>query len=151
MIVMKNYIMIKDGTIYQTGISQGSDEVYVFFADVTTMTNKVEVFKGDEYHSVVDCITTGGTALAKLPDEIYTGSLVHFRLLGDGIPGKFYHIVINPEKDLMLSPESFVVLSNLREVAIANELSGLYGMMALLTHGELSDYTNDQIGGGQIG
>ena len=148
---MKNYVLIKGGVVYQTGISQGDDEVYVLFADVTTETNKVEVLKGDEYHSIVNCTTTGGTALAKLPDGIYTGSRIHFRLIGDGTPGKYYHIVVNPEKDLMLSPESFVVLSNLRDVAVANELSGLYGMMAMLTHEELGVYTNDQIGGGQIG
>lgn len=148
---MKNYVLIKNGVIYQTGLSEGADEVIVMFAGVESSTCTLEVYKGNEYLTSLDCAVSGGTALVVLPTGTYAGSRVHFRLNDGGTFGEFYHIVVDPETGLILTTENFVVLGAKRNTPVVNDLTARYVYLNLFTHGYLGDYTNDQIGGGVIG
>jgi hypothetical protein len=148
---LKNYVLIKNGVIYQTGLSEGTDEVLVMFAGVESTTCTLEIYKGNEYMESLDCVVSGGTALVVLPSGIYTGSRIHFRLNDGGTLGEFYHIVADPATGLILTVENFVVLGAKRNTPVVNDLTARYVYLNLFTHGFLDDFTNDQIGGGVLG
>lgn len=148
---MKNYVLIKNGVIYQAGLSEGIDEVLIMFAGVESTTCTLEVYKGNEYLESLSCTVSGGTALVVLPSGIYTGSRIHFRLNDGGTFGEFYHIVVDPATGLILTVENFVVLGAKRNTPVVNDLTARYVYLSLFTHGFLGDFTNDQIGGGAIG
>lgn len=149
---MRNLISIKNSALYQIEIGSGQNSVIVSFLGVTTTINYLEIYKGDEFYSNVECTTGGGVATAEIPIEIFTGSNIHFRLIGDNVPAQFYHVVYDTSKELALLPNNYVMASNnVPGMFVLNDAAfGSYAVLSLFTYGELEAYTYDELRGGKV-
>lgn len=92
--------------------NSGSDPVIVSIITVTDATG-LELYKGDSLYDVLPVRIVDTSASAVLPKEVFTGSIIHVRLVCPNGFSQFYHIVYNPKYDFVLKQYDEVVCGNL--------------------------------------
>jgi hypothetical protein len=137
---MQNIITINadDGTS-ALAIVNGADEVVVQIKGAGASC-RLEVYKGNEFYNLIDCEVSEGTATATLPAEIFTGSIIHFRVSQGGSDttyqdlqaytyeelqaytyaelssmggyNQFYHLLYDTERTFIFSKNNNVVFTN---------------------------------------
>lgn len=138
---MQNIITINaDDETSTLSTINGEDEVVVQIRNAGASCS-LEVYKGNEFYNLIDCeISEEGTASVTLPAELFTGSIIHFRISQGGSNttyedlqaytyaelssytyaeltsmggySQFYHIVYNPDNIFTFSQNNNVVFSN---------------------------------------
>ena len=130
---VKNIIKIKN-IIAEIVNERGSDSVIVTFlgptekqavhsnsdSDSTTVSTiavvdatGLELYKGDSLYDILPIRIIDTSASVVIPKEVFTGSILHFRLVCPNGFSQFYHIVYNPEYDFVLKQYDEVVCGNL--------------------------------------
>lgn len=150
---MKNIININTTSgVYNVTQESGADAVVVSFKNITGSTNQVELYQGNQYNSTLACRTLSGTAEATLPAEVFTGNNLHFRILQDGTPGPFYHIVYEPENSFTFEAKNSVVYSNtdMKAYTIAGTNLNTYGDLEPYSQDDLEAYDYGTLRGGTL-
>lgn len=134
---MKNIININEASgSYNVAKENGADAVLISFKNTTGTDHEIEVYKGNEFFKMVACREIEGNTEATMPHEIFTGNNIHFRLIQDGTPGHFFHVIFEPKKAFVFDPETAVIFSNTK--GMAQLISGL----DLNTYDKLGKYKN---------
>jgi len=150
---MKNIININAASgSYSVTKESGADAVLVSFKNVTGTENQVELYQGNEYNSTLACRNLEGNAEATLPAEVFTGNNLHFRMIQDGTPGQFYHIIFDPKKAFTFDSLSAVIYSNTKGVGYVITGTGLntYADLEPFTQEYLDAHNYGTLRGGQL-
>lgn len=150
---MKNIININTTTgAYNVKQESGADAVVVSFKNITGSTNQVELYQGNEYKTNLPCRTLNGSAETTLPAEVFTGNNLHFRLIQDGTPGPFYHIVYEPKNSFIFEAKNSVIYSNkdMQGYTIAGSNLNTYGDLEPYTQDDLEAYNYGTLRGGTL-
>ena len=146
---MKNTINIKSNVIYNIVNESGSDSVIIKYLNPLTTPEYLEVYQGMQLYDILAVRNIGGVTSVTLPSEIFTGNIIHFRLPGD----QFYHIVYDPNENLLIKMYDYVVCGNKKLAGTSNMVNGefnTYNDLAKFLQSELKGNTYAVLRGGTI-
>lgn len=149
---MKNVINIKNDAFYTITNETGADAVIVQFLDVSE-AESLEVYQGNEFYSNAACRQTGGQVSATLPQEIFTGNNVHFRLVTSSGYSPFFHIVYEPNNAFIIKQYNYVVCGNKNIGGISTGIYGNYNTyddLAAFLNNDLNNRTYGELRGGSL-
>lgn len=119
--------------------NNGTDTIIVSTITVTDATG-LEVYKGDSLYDVLPVRIVGTSASATLPKEVFTGSILHVRLVCPNGFSQFYHIVYNPEYDFVFKQYDEVVCGNLLLDGTSTVVNGEFN-----TYDDLAAFNNSYL------
>lgn len=143
---MKNKITILPTGRTKVETEKGSNSIILEFENADSDAT-IELYRGNEFFSELNCRHLSGKASATLPAEALTGSNLHFRLKKKEGFSDFFHVVYDNGKPLslaLLSEENRVVFGNLGEENPV-EAVNTYGDLKAFTNGQLSAYTYKEL------
>ena len=119
----------------------GTDTTILKFKNISGNVQMVELYKGNKFYNNLPCRVLNGEAATTLPNNVFTGSNLHFRLMQDGTPGPFFHIIFKPELPYIFNTANNVVFSNAINKTTAQIITGV----GLNTYNDLHPYTQDEL------
>lgn len=152
---MRNIIYINAATgFYKIEKEAGENCMIVQFDAVTGENITIELYKGNQYYKNLACRVLGGSAAATFPQNIFTGNNLHFRIVQDGTPGPFFHLVFDTNKNFDFNPLNFVVFSNTKRAKTGQFIAGTnrntYDSLHPFTQDQLEAFNYKTLKGGQL-
>lgn len=150
---MKNIINIDAASgLYSVTKESGSDAVVVSYKNIIGNDNQVELYHGNKFKTILPCRCLEDTAETTLPQEVFTGNNLHFRLIHNGTPGPFYHIIFNTDNSFIFEALNEVVYSNEKGTGYLLTDIGLnkYKDLEPFTQEALEAYSYGTLRGGKL-
>lgn len=119
----------------------GANTTIIKFLNISGTTQSVEFYKGNKFYKFLPCRILNEEAAATLPQEVFEGNNLHFRLIQDGDPGPFFHIVFDPKLAYIFNPLNNVVFSN----KISSNKPQTITPVGKNTYNNLHPFTQDQL------
>lgn len=131
----------------------GANTIIIIYKNISGQNINIELYKENQYYKNLACRVSETEAAATMPDEIFKGNNLHFRIIQDGVPGQFYHIVFDPKKAYNFNPLNFVVFSNTKGTTgqfISGSENNKYMDLHPFTQDQLANFNYKTLKEGQL-
>lgn len=152
---MRNVINLDAGTGFiNIEKEAGSDTIIIIYKNISSQNIYIELYRGNKFYINLACRITENEAAATMSNEIFNGNNLHFRIVQDGVPGQFFHIVFDPNKIFNFNNFNLVVFSNTKKIQdgyfIIGSQYNKYNDLNKFTQEQLENFTFKTLREGQL-
>lgn len=132
----------------------GANTIIIIYKNISGQNIYIELYRGNKFYINLACRITENEAAATISNEIFNGNNLHFRIIQDGVPGQFFHIVCDPNKIFNFNNFNLVVFSNMKKIQDGYFIIGSeynkYNDLNKFTQEQLENFTFKTLREGQL-